>query len=46
MLAKANDEFYGDSEASSFFSFFFFFVLASVAVMGHEGGEVIAYGVT
>lgn len=45
MLAKANDEFYGDSEASSFFSFFFF-VLASVAVMGHEGGEVIAYGVT
>lgn len=24
MLAKANDEFYGDSEASSFFSFFFF----------------------
>lgn len=44
MLAKANDEFYGDSEASSFF--FFFFVMASVAVMGHEGGEVIAYGVT
>lgn len=43
MLAKANDEFYGDSEASSFF---FFFVMASVAVMGHEGGEVIAYGVT
>lgn len=41
MLAKANDEFYGDSEASSFFFFLLWLPLLSWATRGERSLHMV-----